>query len=170
METINQYLKQSFAFYKFHHKNLINKILHEITIPIIILTLFSFLNYIDQIVFFSVINVVSLILIAIYTTIYCLFDLLTGILVLIPLLLIYMLAFITKYYIPYWWIWAILLHIASWCLQFLGHAMFEKNRPALLDSLLQAFIMAPLFVFMDITFYCGYRIDLHTEAELENLR
>ena len=38
--------------------------------------------------------------------------------------------------------------------------MFEKRKPALLDSLVQAFALAPLFVHMEVMFWCGYRPNL----------
>jgi len=31
-----------------------------------------------------------------------------------------------------------------------GHGVFEKKRPALMDSLLQAFLIAPMFVVIDL--------------------
>ena len=42
------------------------------------------------------------------------------------------------------------LHLFSWLGQFAAHAWFEKKRPALMDSLLQAFLIAPMFVFIDV--------------------
>ncbi|KAL4802997.1 hypothetical protein BDV18DRAFT_146040 [Aspergillus unguis] len=52
------------------------------------------------------------------------------------------------------------IHIASWLLQFVGHGVFEGRAPALLDNLLQAFLLAPLFVWMEILFFFGYRPEL----------
>ncbi|RVW58173.1 putative endoplasmic reticulum membrane protein C16E8.02 [Vitis vinifera] len=36
-----------------------------------------------------------------------------------------------------------------WTGQFIGHGVFEKRAPALLDNLAQAFIMAPFFVLLE---------------------
>jgi len=49
------------------------------------------------------------------------------------------------------------LHIFLWVLQFIGHGVFEKRAPALLDSLDQALITAPLFVLLEVFCFCGYR-------------
>lgn len=38
-----------------------------------------------------------------------------------------------------------------------GHALLERRKPALMDSLLQAFALAPLFVFFEALFLVGYR-------------
>lgn len=56
--------------------------------------------------------------------------------------------------------WAGGIHIASWLAQFVGHGAFEGRAPALLDNLVQAFLLAPLFVWMEILFFFGYRPEL----------
>lgn len=40
---------------------------------------------------------------------------------------------------------AIPLHIIGWAAQFIGHGYFEKRKPALLDNIVQAFLVAPWF-------------------------
>ena len=45
----------------------------------------------------------------------------------------------------------------SWAAQFFGHYFFERRAPALLDNLFQAFLLAPLFIFMELLFVLGYR-------------
>ena len=47
-----------------------------------------------------------------------------------------------------------LLFISAWILQFIGHYI-EGNRPALTDSLIQAFLVAPIFVLIDIKQLCN---------------
>lgn len=56
--------------------------------------------------------------------------------------------------------WALGLFITSWVAQFIGHGAFEGRAPALLDNLVQAFFLAPFFVWMEILFYFGYRPEL----------
>ncbi|KAJ3703078.1 hypothetical protein LUZ61_006783 [Rhynchospora tenuis] len=48
--------------------------------------------------------------------------------------------------------WKVVLaaQVFCWTGQFLGHGLFEKRAPALLDNLVQAFLMAPLFVLMEV--------------------
>lgn len=48
----------------------------------------------------------------------------------------------------------------SWLLQFYGHGVHEGRAPALLDNLLGAVVLAPLFVFIEVLFYFGYRPEL----------
>ncbi|KAJ5261793.1 hypothetical protein N7497_004257 [Penicillium chrysogenum] len=61
--------------------------------------------------------------------------------------------------------WAGGIHVVSWLAQFVGHGVFEKRAPALLDNLVQAFLLAPLFVWMEILFFFGYRRELKERFE-----
>lgn len=68
---------------------------------------------------------------------------------------------------------AIGVHVFSWLAQFFGHGVFEGRAPALLDNLVQAFFLAPFFVWMELLFMCGYRpelkgrVDRAVKAELD---
>ena len=72
--------------------------------------------------------------------------------------------------------WALAVFVASWISQFIGHGVFEGRAPALLDNLIQALFLAPLFVWMEILFACGYRpelrsrVDTAVEKEVENFK
>lgn len=57
------------------------------------------------------------------------------------------------------------LFTASWIAQFVGHGVFEKRAPALLDNLVQALFLAPFFVWMEILFSLGYRPELQARVE-----
>ncbi|KAK5296589.1 hypothetical protein LTR16_000639 [Cryomyces antarcticus] len=56
--------------------------------------------------------------------------------------------------------WALGIHVCSWIAQFVGHGSFEGRAPALLDNLVQAFFLAPFFVWFEILFFFGYRPEL----------
>ena len=60
---------------------------------------------------------------------------------------------------------AIQLNVVSWLAQFVGHGVFEKRAPALLDNLIQAIFLAPFFVWMELLFFFGYRPGLHARVE-----
>mmetsp|Transcript_7110 Transcript_7110/g.20785 ORF Transcript_7110/g.20785 Transcript_7110/m.20785 type:complete len:207 (-) Transcript_7110:457-1077(-) len=55
-------------------------------------------------------------------------------------------------------------HVAAWTLQFLGHGIWEKRTPALMDNPSQAFLMAPMFVLLEFFFLFGYRPALYSSA------
>ncbi len=61
--------------------------------------------------------------------------------------------------------WAIGIQIATWTAQFIGHGVFEGRAPALLDNLLQALFLAPLFVWIEILFFFGYRPELKARLD-----
>ncbi|KAK7354151.1 hypothetical protein VNO80_19609 [Phaseolus coccineus] len=48
--------------------------------------------------------------------------------------------------------WKVVLaaQLFCWTGQFIGHGVFEKRAPALLDNLVQAFLMAPFFVVLEV--------------------
>ncbi|OMJ15655.1 putative endoplasmic reticulum membrane protein [Smittium culicis] len=58
----------------------------------------------------------------------------------------------------------IAVYVTSWVVQVGGHFVFEKRAPALLDNLVQAFAMAPFFVFLELLFMIGYRPEFHKEV------
>ncbi|KAF2448617.1 DUF962-domain-containing protein [Karstenula rhodostoma CBS 690.94] len=68
------------------------------------------------------------------------------------------------------------VHIVSWILQFIGHGKFERRKPALLDNLVQALFLAPLFVWYETLFKLGLykrlkkEVDSAIEVELRKLR
>ena len=72
--------------------------------------------------------------------------------------------------------WAAGMFISSWVAQFIGHGVFEGRAPALLDNLIQALVLAPFFVWMEILFFIGYRpelksrVDSAVEKEVEKYR
>ncbi|TDH72397.1 hypothetical protein CCR75_006918 [Bremia lactucae] len=55
----------------------------------------------------------------------------------------------------------LVIQALAWTLQFIGHGVFERRKPALFDSPDQAFITAPLFVLLEILFPLGYRPELY---------
>lgn len=56
-------------------------------------------------------------------------------------------------------------HVISWIAQFIGHGAFEGRAPALLDNLIQAIFLAPLFVWLEVLFMLGYRPELQSRVE-----
>ena len=58
----------------------------------------------------------------------------------------------------------------------MGHGKFEGRAPALLDNIVQAIFLAPFFVWMEVLFKFGYRVELkkrldgEVEREIEKYR
>lgn len=62
------------------------------------------------------------------------------------------------------WTSAIAIHVVCWITQFIGHGAFEGRAPALLDNLVQALFLGPMFVWLEILFSLGYRPELQTRV------
>jgi uncharacterized membrane protein YGL010W len=60
---------------------------------------------------------------------------------------------------------AIAVNVFSWIIQFVGHGVFEGRAPALLDNLVQAVFLAPLFVWLEFLFKLGYRAELKARVD-----
>jgi uncharacterized membrane protein YGL010W len=61
---------------------------------------------------------------------------------------------------------AVAVHIVSWIAQFVGHGKYEGRKPALLDNLVQALFLAPLFVWYEVLFKLGLYKGLQREVEV----
>ena len=46
-----------------------------------------------------------------------------------------------------------------------GHYVFEKRKPALMDGFAEAMLSAPLFVWLEVIFFFGFRKDLRETVE-----
>lgn len=68
------------------------------------------------------------------------------------------------------WSWAriaFVIHAVGWFMQIVpGHAIYEGVKPALFDSLGQAFGVAPLFAFLEGLWACGLAGDLHERVQV----
>lgn len=53
------------------------------------------------------------------------------------------------------------IHVMCWIAQFVGHFVFEGRAPALMTNLYQAFLMAPIFVLMEMVFLAGGKKKLY---------
>jgi uncharacterized membrane protein YGL010W len=60
---------------------------------------------------------------------------------------------------------AIAIHIVSWVAQFIGHGKFEGRKPALMDNLVQALFLAPMFVWYEVLFTLGFYGGLKKEVD-----
>lgn len=177
MDIRNRLIK-SYHFYNKYHKNLYNKIIHYCTIPLIIFSLFCTFNYIphttfnlngtsnDILKYILTFNIITWIIIINYQILYMIFDICSSLYMFVLIYITCVLANIYYYcfdgdksFIGI--IIVFCIHIISWIMQILGHKLFEKNSPAFIHGFIQAFVMAPFFVLLDLLFYLGLRKNLH---------
>lgn len=58
--------------------------------------------------------------------------------------------------------WFLVLFVGGWVLQFFGHSVFEKRKPAFVDNLVQLLI-GPLFLMAEAVFFLGLRKQLQED-------
>ena len=129
----------TYEFYKQYHQNPINRAIHAVFIPCIVLTTMILLQNIN-------INLVSYML-----PIYCLYYYSWGWKIGLYMTIYFVVldtigVLLNKHYKPRMelLVYTLILFTVSWIMQFIGHYI-EGRRPALMDSLTQAFLGAPLF-------------------------
>lgn len=172
-------LKEALAQHMATHQNPVNKTIHITTYPIItncVLILCAYIPFTITFTFWDntfVSNMLalspSLIVIIPYLLLYMSFDVIATF-VLIPFLfVVYIVANMIRFYVPYAWIASILLHILSWIAQGIGHCAFDKETASksLNEKTVKLYFMHPFFVFMEMLFLFGYKKDLY--AELANI-
>jgi len=127
-------------FYSKYHKHPTNILLHVIAMPNIIWTLCVFLSYIPCPIF----NNMSYVVYSKYVYYYYTSDKKIGknMSVFLGVLLLWSKLFML---FPNHLFYSFLIHLLSWGLQFAGHKYWEKNSPALKDSIVEAFTIAPVF-------------------------
>ena len=182
------YLEKQFIFYASYHNDFTNQIIHIICIPILLFTALIMLQFTPPLmdgsmkldftsqpmlntVFPDSVEIeynIALIFAALYSIFYFFVELPDGIVGILASLMV-VIMFIYSAHIqatmPDCLQTCAVIHVLSWVIQFLGHGIWEKRAPALLDGIVQAFAMAPLFVVMELFFMFGYRSEFRERVQ-----
>lgn len=166
-------LEKQLRFYGAYHHNPVNIAIHITCVPILLWTFFLFCTNSprlvplpDNLTLEALPLNAGTLLCLLYSTLYILLEPVAGA-ILAPIL-IASTAYanhLTSMYGATANYWAFGVHIASWIAQFIGHGVFEGRAPALLDNLVQAVFLAPLFVWLEVLFSMGYRPVLRNRLE-----
>eukprot|EP00262_Sarcandra_glabra_P020626 TRINITY_DN8327_c0_g2_i1.p1 TRINITY_DN8327_c0_g2~~TRINITY_DN8327_c0_g2_i1.p1 ORF type:complete len:201 (+),score=28.69 TRINITY_DN8327_c0_g2_i1:88-690(+) len=184
-------LEKHFAFYGAYHSNPINIFIHVLFVwPILYTSLVllyftpTLFHFPHQIGCFPFENSYSLVLNFgfLFTCIYALFyvslDKKAGSLAALLCFLCWVSSSSLAHRLGFSLAWKVVLaaQLFCWTGQFVGHGVFEKRAPALLDNLSQALLMAPFFVLLEVlqTFlgyepYAGFheRVQAKIQADLK---
>jgi 2-hydroxy fatty acid dioxygenase len=166
------FLERSFSFYASYHDNFINQLIHIICVWPIFWTAVLFLQYssdlpepiteaLKPILPIGHSTNWSLPFLLFYFFFYLLVEL-PGVIGPLCALFVYLTSLTTIHVKETYadsapWKIALVVHIVAWVAQFYGHGVHEGRSPALLDNLFGAIVMAPLFVVMEVAFFCGYK-------------
>eukprot|EP00741_Cyanophora_paradoxa_P007560 tig00001155_g7312.t1 len=162
-------LEDMLAFYGAYHSNDVNKIMHAIGIPGLLFSLMVVLAPLkppgvdDLTAPLFALNG-GLAVAILYSILFIYLETVAGCCAAAVLLAIWVGANYFALAVKDAWMWAIGIHVLCWVLQFVGHGVFEKRRPALLDSLVQAFATAPFFICLEGLFLLGYRPQLRRKV------
>ena len=139
-----------YDFYSAYHQNPINKLIHFITIPLIVITTLNYFSTFSLSLANNDLNIstvyfsADITLAIFYILYYFTWGKKVGFIMLFYCSFMSSLAYLWRFS-PTWLLSNTIVFILAWILQFAGHSCFEGNRPALLDSLSQAFLTAPAF-------------------------
>ncbi|KAK2780847.1 hypothetical protein FQN52_008305 [Onygenales sp. PD_12] len=161
-------LEKQFTFYGAYHHNPVNIAIHITCVPIIMLCMFQLatltgplLPLPPSLTLPSLPPNLGTLAATLYALLYILMEPVAGTLLSPFLLGGAMLAnHLTTTYGRTATHYGLAIQVAAWILQFVGHGKFEGRAPALLDNLVQAFFLAPFFVWLEVLFGLGYRPQL----------
>ncbi|KAL5722887.1 hypothetical protein ACHQM5_006347 [Ranunculus cassubicifolius] len=183
-------LEKHFAFYGAYHSKPINIFIHMIFVWPILFTALILLYFtpspfpLPQIHLSSygtLIFNLGFFTTLIYSGFYIALDKKAGSLAAVLCFLCWVAGSLVASHLGFSLAWKVVLtsQILCWTGQFIGHGVFEKRAPALLDNLTQAFVMAPFFVLLEaLQMYCGYepypgfhaKVQARIDAEIKEWR
>ncbi len=157
------------AFYSAYHENRINVWIHIIGVPI---TAFGFLMAFSLVDFGLMLGSIHFTLATVYVIIVMLYFLFLNIQFTIVATLVYgAMLFLIDHLVFNIFDTKMTIIIAgttffgAFAFLFVGHGFFEKKRPTLIDNLVQAFLLAPIFILVDIAFVLGINKQLKKDIE-----
>ncbi|XAR50026.1 hypothetical protein NMG60_11004238 [Bertholletia excelsa] len=169
-------LERHFAFYGAYHSNPVNILIHMLFVwPIFFTSLVLFCFTPPLFIFPNF----ALMFTLIYALFYVCLDRKAGVLAAFLCLACWVSASMLAKHLGFSLAWKVVLaaQLLCWTGQFIGHGVFEKRAPALLDNLAQAFLMAPFFVLLEALQslfgyepYPGFRASVKAkiDAEIKN--
>ncbi|VFQ76488.1 unnamed protein product [Cuscuta campestris] len=161
-------LEKHFAFYGAYHSNPTNIFIHMIFVWPIFFTALLLLYFTPPILAASPIQLGSrtllvfnygFLLASIYALFYVCLDKKAGSFAALVCFLCWVSSSRLALLLGFSLAWKVVLgaQLLCWTGQFIGHGVFEKRAPALLDNLTQAFLMAPFFVLLEaLQSFFGY--------------
>ncbi|CAK9312264.1 unnamed protein product [Citrullus colocynthis] len=178
-------LERHFAFYGAYHSNPTNIFIHILFVWPIFFTALMLFYYTPSFYSFPkcpcgfntglVLNF-GFLFALLYALLYVLFDKRAGSLAAFMCFLCWVGASVFAFKLGWTLTWKVVLasQLFCWTSQFIGHGVFEKRAPALIDNLTQAFLMAPFFVVLEILHalfkyepYSGFHANVKARIEAE---
>ncbi|KAI7730486.1 hypothetical protein M8C21_019123 [Ambrosia artemisiifolia] len=151
-------LEKHFAFYGAYHSNPVNIFIHMLFVWPILFTSLVILYFTPPLVNNNNISLPNglvlnygLLFTVIYAGFYVCLDVKAGSFAGFLCFVCWVFGSFVAQHLGFSLAWKVVLaaQLFCWTGQFIGHGVFEKRAPALLDNLTQAFLMAPFFVLLE---------------------
>ena len=157
------------ASYARYHQHPINRILHVLTVPLLLWSFLVLCTYSSEMPTSVWSANPSLFVIAVYTLYYASFGILSCFSWLLgfgwPL---WMMANFYRLSVPRAWPWALAVHLLAGFLQWhFGHGIYEKRKPVGFDAIFQQVLIAPLSVWYEILFAFGCCLHLKHQVQAQ---
>ncbi len=136
--SLKPQLAAYFADYDAYHRAPMNRLTHEIAIPLIVFHVVAMLSWIPLGAPFGMALHLGHVVWLVATLWYLSLDLRLGVLMGLLVAVCFPLAAVTPKLV------VVILAVVGWLVQLAGHIVWEKRQPAFLDNMLQALI-GPLF-------------------------
>ena len=159
-------LAEHMSVYAAYHRHPTNKAIHFVFVPAIVWTLMVAL---DHVVIGAVAGLpvtLGMLIVAALLLWYLLLDFAIGVAAVALFTLLQYSAIVLNNSVSASQSLAIAgtVFVASWVFQFVGHGVWEKRRPALMDNLFQV-LVAPSFLIAEAAFAFGMKRELHDAVE-----
>ncbi|QLQ79803.1 hypothetical protein HG537_0C04520 [Torulaspora globosa] len=157
-------LRSQLRFYKWYHHQKVNVAIHALFVPTI---LFSTMCILHRVKLYNEITLTHLFTLC-YSIYYLLLSPAAGLLATSILMAVNVALDTNSIHLslPN----ELSLFVLGWICQFTGHTLFEKNRPALVDNLLQSLVLAPYFILFELLFKLGFMPQLQAQLEQDILK
>lgn len=147
-------LEKQFRFYRFYHTNTVNKRIHMVFVPVLII---SFLAVASRLSVPGLSVDLSVVVAGGYFAYAMALDFFIGLCFTPFLLAAYLVSSTFSEYagaatVP----WALTINLAAWVAQFVGHFSFEGNSPAVFDALVTSVLAAPIVIWLEAMFALGF--------------
>ena len=158
-------LSDQMSVYAAYHRHPVNRAIHFVGIPAIVWSLMVFLGFVTLFEAGGLEVTLALLAVVALMAWYLLLDFPFG----VASTALFTVLLVSALHLPRaagngtaMWI-AGGVFVLGWVVQFIGHAVWEKRRPALMDNLVQVFV-APIFLVAETAFAMGLRPELHDEV------
>ena len=157
-------LSDQMAVYAAYHRHPVNRAIHFFGIPAIVWSLMVFMAFVPLFSAASMEVTLAHVAVAALLIWYLVLDYALG----VAAVLLFTVLMVAALHLDRfgtrmaWWI-SGSVFVLGWVVQFIGHGVWEKRRPALMDNLTQVFV-APIFLVAETAFAMGLKSELRDEV------